>query len=164
MTDPKILNSLYVTQVNSKEYGVFTNAPIYSDSTIEYCAWLPVTQKLQILIENNDAVLSARLFNNPDGLEKEREILAKITDLELQNRLDRGLITPEQFRAMIMEIASPNKFLHVVSHAILLGYGSLYRRSLTPNINWEYNSETKLYRFFTVQDIQANQELTYFSN
>ena len=164
MISPKILNCLSVRPTNSKEYGVFTDSPIYRDSTIEYCAWLPITQKIQILMEKNDQSLSSKLFKNPDGIEKEREVLAKITDLELQTRLDRGLITPEQFKAMVMEIANPSKFLHVVSHAVLLGYGSLYRTSSTPNINWEYDPDTKLYRFFTVQDVQANQELTYFSN
>jgi len=159
---PKILNTLYVKPINDKEFGVFTNAPLYRDSIVEFCAWLPVSQKIQILIDKNDASLGQRLFINPDGIEKERQFAAKIADLDLQERLDRGLITTEQFKALLIEVANPTKLLSVVSHAILLGFGSLYRRSETPNLTWEYDSDSKLYKFYTTQDIAANRELTYF--
>jgi hypothetical protein len=159
---PKILNTLYVKPINDKEFGVFTNAPLYRDSIVEFCAWLPVSQKIQILIDKNDPSLSQKLFVNPDGIEKERQFAAKIADLDLQERLDRGLITTEQFKALLIEVANPTKLLSVVSHAILLGFGSLYRRSETPNLTWEYDSDSKLYKFYTTQDIAANRELTYF--
>lgn len=159
---PKILNTLYVKPVNDKEFGVFTNAPLYRDSIIEFCAWLPISQKLQILIDKNDANLGQKLFVNPDGIEKERQFAAKIAELDLQERLDRGLITQEQFKAILIEVANPTKLLNIDSHAILLGFGSMYRQSETPNITWEYDSESKLYKFYTNQDIAANCELTYF--
>jgi hypothetical protein len=159
---PKILNTLCVKPINDKEFGVFTNAPLYRDSIVEFCAWLPVSQRIQILIDKNDASLGQRLFINPDGIEKERQFAAKIADLDLQERLDRGLITTEQFKALLIEVANPTKLLSVVSHAILLGFGSLYRRSDMPNITWEYDSDSKLYKFYTTQDIAANRELTYF--
>ena len=159
---PKILNTLYVKPVNDKEFGVFTNAPLYRDSIVEFCAWLPISQKLQILIDKNDANLGQKLFVNPDGIEKERQFAAKIAELDLQERLDRGLITQEQFKAILIEVANPTKLLNIDSHAILLGFGSMYRQSETPNITWEYDSESKLYKFYTTQDIAANCELTYF--
>ena len=159
---PKILNTLYVKPVNDKEFGVFTNAPLYRDSIVEFCAWLPISQKLQILIDKNDANLGQKLFVNPDGIEKERQFAAKIAELDLQERLDRGLITQEQFKAILIEVANPTKLLNIDSHAILLGFGSMYRQSETPNITWEYDSESKLYKFYTNQDIAANCELTYF--
>jgi hypothetical protein len=159
---PKILNTLCVKPINDKEFGVFTNAPLYRDSIVEFCAWLPVSQRIQILIDKNDASLGQRLFINPDGIEKERQFAAKIADLDLQERLDRGLITTEQFKALLIEVANPTKLLSVVSHAILLGFGSLYRRSDMPNLTWEYDSDSKLYKFYTTQDIAANRELTYF--
>ena len=159
---PKILNTLYVKPVNDKEFGVFTNAPLYRDSIVEFCAWLPISQKLQILIDKNDSNLGRKLFVNPDGIEKERQFAAKIAELDLQERLDRGLITQEQFKAILIEVANPTKLLSIASHAILLGFGSMYRQSETPNITWEYDSESKLYKFYTTQDIAANRELTYF--
>jgi hypothetical protein len=159
---PKILNTLYVKPINDKEFGVFTNAPLYRDSIVEFCAWLPISQRLRILIDKNDSKLSQQLFVNPDGIEKERQFAARIADLDLQERLDRGLITPEQFKSILLEVANPTKLLSVSSHAILLGFGSLYRRSEMPNITWEYDSDSKLYKFYTTQDVAANRELTYF--
>jgi hypothetical protein len=164
MSNPSILSSLYVKPVNSKEFGVFSSTQIYRNSTIEFCAWIPISQKTQILLKNHDQVLDNRLFVNPDGLNKEREIAEKLADLNLQERLDRGLISTDQFKAIVYDVINPNKMLHIDSHAILLGFGSIYRRSASPNINWDYDSEKKLYKFYTVQDIDPDQELTYFLN
>ena len=164
MSNPSILSSLYVKPVNSKEFGVFSSTQIYRNSTIEFCAWIPISQKTQLLLKNNDQVLDNRLFVNPDGLNKEREIAERLADLNLQERLDRGLISTEQFKSIVYDVINPNKMLHIDSHAILLGFGSIYRRSASPNINWDYDSEKKLYKFYTVQDIDPDQELTYFLN
>jgi hypothetical protein len=164
MSNPSILSSLYVKPINAKEYGVFSSSQIYRNSTIEFCAWIPISQKTQLLLKNHDTVLDGRLFVNPDGISKEREIGEKLAELNLQERLDRGLITTEQFKAIVYDVINPNKMLHINSHAILLGFGSIYRRSATPNINWDYDVEKKLYKFYTVQDIDPDQELTYFLN
>jgi len=164
MSNPSILSSLYVKPINAKEFGVFSNAQIYRNSTIEFCAWIPISQKTQILLKNNDPILDNRLFVNPDGMNKEREIGEKLAELNLQERLDRGLISTDQFKAIVYDVINPNKMLHIDSHAILLGFGSIYRRSASPNINWDYDSNKKLYKFYTVQDIDPDQELTYFLN
>lgn len=164
MNNPSFLNTLYVRKIQDGEYGVSSSSSIRAGATIEYCAWLPVSQKTQIYLSKNDQAFSKRLFPNPDGIAKERDIAAKIAELDLQARLDRGLLTPEQVQSILVSIANPNSIAQIVSHAILLGFGSIYRTSQIPNINWEYDSDSKLYRFYAVQDIQANQELTYFSN
>lgn len=159
---PRILSNLYVKPINDSELGVFTNAPLFRNSTVEFCAWLPISQKLQILISRNDEVLGNKLFINPEGIEREREIASRIAELDLQQRLDQGLITSDQFKALLMEVANPNKLLTVKSHAILLGFGSIYRRSETPNVTWEYDTESKLYKFYTTGDVAIHSELTYY--
>lgn len=164
MNNPSILSNLYVKQIKDGEYGVSTSSPIYAGSTIEYCAWIPVTQKMQILISKNDQGLAKSLFPNPDGINKERDIASKIAELDLEDRLNRGLVSTEQVRSIIMSIANPANIASIVSHSILLGFGSIYRKSESPNINWDYDTKAKLYRFYAVQDIPTNQELTYFSN
>jgi len=164
MSNPSILSSLYVKPVNSKEFGVFSSTQIYRNSTIEFCAWIPISQKTQLLLNRHDQVLDNRLFVNSDGINKEREIAERLAELNLQERLDRGLISTDQFKAIVYDAINPNKMLHIDSHAILLGFGSIYRRSASPNINWDYDSEKKLYKFYTVQDIDPDQELTYFLN
>lgn len=163
MNRPSILESISVQKIGS-EFGVFTNRQIFRDSIIEVCAWLPITQKTQILLAKNDQFLTGKLFPNPDGIEKEREIASRLAELDLQERLDRGLISQAQFKAILLDVVNPEKMMNINSHAILLGYGSVYRRSDSPNINWSYDSTSKLYKFYAVQDIMPNQELTYFSN
>lgn len=164
MNNPNFLNTLYVRKTQDGQYGVSSSSAIRAGATIEYCAWIPVSQKTQIYLSKNDQGLSRRLFSNPDGIAKERDIAAKIAELDLQARLDKGLLTPEQVQSILLSVANPNAIGEIVSHAILLGFGSVYRTSDVPNINWQYDNESKLYRFYAVQDIQANQELTYFSN
>lgn len=159
---PRILNTLYVKQVNDREFGVFTNSAILRDSVVEFCTWLPISQRLQILISRNDDQLGRKLFVNPDGIEREREIAARIAELDLQERLDRGLITQDQFKSLLIDVANPNKLLTVTSHAILLGFGSIYRRSEMPNVTWSYEADSKLYKFYTTRDVSANSELTYY--
>jgi hypothetical protein len=163
MNRPNILESLSIQKIGS-EFGVFTNRQIFRDSVIEVCAWLPVTQRTQILLSKNDQFLTSKLFPNPDGIEKEREIASRLAELDLQERLDQGLISQAQFKAILLDVVNPDKMMNINSHAILLGHGSVYRRSDSPNINWSYDSTSKLYKFYAVQDIMPNQELTYFSN
>jgi hypothetical protein len=164
MNKPSILPNLYVKQLSTGEYGVSSSSQIRTGTVIEYCAWIPVTQKMQILISKNDGTFAKKLFINQDGIDKERDIAAKVAELDLQTRLDKGILTPEQVKSILFSVANPSAIADIVSHAILLGFGSIYRRSDTPNINWEYDPISKLYKFYAVQDILANQELTYFSN
>lgn len=164
MTNPTILPGLIIKPVSQNQFGVFTTVSYPAYTVIETCAWIPVTQRLQILISKNSNQVNQVLFPNPDGIEKEKSILNKLAELELEQRLDAGLLTPSQVHSIINEVGGTDKLLHVVSHAILLGYGSIYRKSQTPNINWSYDTETKLYSFSTVQLVRPGQELTYFIN
>lgn len=163
MAKPSILSSLYVDFATRTEFGVFTKAPIYRGAIIEYCSWIPVTQKSYFYLENNNQSVSSIMFQNPDGINKEKEFLGKLAELELQEKLDAGIITPKQFNQMLLNVMNPNALLNINSHAILLGFGSIYRKSDRPNINWEYDTASKLYKFFAVEDIRQDQELTYFS-
>jgi hypothetical protein len=165
MINPAILQTLIVNKTPDGEFGVFTNAQIHKHTTVEICAWLPITKKVQILLKSNGSSLANAIFENPDGMDRERAFIEKLADMELQKRLDAGLISQSQFTDLILSSFDPTKLLHVESHALLLGFGSIYRRSqVSPNLNWEYDSSSKLYKFFAVQDIQAGQELTYFTN
>ena len=164
MTNPIIHQNLVVKPVGTGEFGIFSKGHFNAYEIIEACAWLPISQRMQILIAKNSSQLTNHLFSNPDGLNKERAFLDKLAELELEKRLDSGLITPAQAQMLMQDIGGPNKLLDITSHAILLGFGSIYRKSQSPNINWEYDSESKLYIFSTVQQVRPGQELTYFSN
>lgn len=164
MDSPRILGNLQVRKVNSSEFGIFTSDMIEANSIIEYCTWLPITRRAYILLQKSNQTLVSNLFDNPDGIDKELEITNKLVGLDLQSRLDKGLITMDQFRSILTSAVNQNAMLDIVSHAILLGFGSIYRKSNSPNINYSYDSATRLYKFFAVNDIYKNQELTYFSN
>ena len=157
------IQGLYTRKITEKVSGVFTSSVIYKGTIVESCDWIPISQRMQLLINKNDSSLAQRLFPNPDGLKKEQDILIKFAELDLQERLDRGLITVDQLKSILMDTVNPEKMLHVVSHAILLGFGSVYRTSERPNLIWDYNTNSKLYEFTAVEDINQHQELTYFS-
>ena len=164
MSNPSILQSLYVKKVSDREYGVFTKSAIFRNSVVEYCAWIPVTQKTQIILGKNQSSVTSKLFKNSDAVERENEVRSKITEFELQKRLENGSINPQQFQALLIEMVNPNQWLELETHGILLGYGSIYRKSDRPNVTWEYDKQLKLYKFITVEDIRPEHELTYFSN
>lgn len=164
MSSPRILEGLYLKKVNDREYGVFTRTGIRRGALIEVCAWIPVNKSTQIFLTRNHNSLVSKLFVNGDALEKELELVSKLTELELQNRLDRGLLTPEQVKQLLRDMIKPDQMLTVDSHAILMGYGSAYRQSSRPNISWEYDKASKLYNFYTVEEIGPEQELTYLIN
>jgi hypothetical protein len=42
-----------------------------------------------------------------------------------------------------------------------LGYGALYNHSATPNIEWEYDTDTDLLSFFALRPIVAGEELLF---
>jgi hypothetical protein len=162
MFNPGAIGGIIVKPVG-KEYGVFANVPIHRMNTVEWCAWLPVNQRTHILLTKNNSPLVNHIFENPDGIKKEMEVVHKIMELDLQKRLDQGLITTQQLNDLLIEYMNPAKMLESNTHAILLGNGSIYRRSDRPNISWEYDSEMKLFRFFAVENISPGQELTYFT-
>jgi hypothetical protein len=164
MSSPRILDGLYLKKVTDKDYGVFSRAPIQRGALIEVCAWIPVNKSTQIFLTRNHNQVASKLFVNGDALEKEMELVSKLTDLEIQNRLDRGLLTPHQVKQLLSEMIKPEQMLLMDSHAILMGYGSAYRQSDRPNVAWEYDKTTKLYNFYTVEEVRADQELTYLTN
>ena len=160
--NPTYIGSLIVKPIGN-QYGVFANAPIYRSTFIEACAWIPVNKKTQILLEKNKSNLCNYLFINPDGVKYEDELSKKLLELDLQKKLDQGIITSTQFKELLINYINPNHMLDLDTHAILLGNGSIYRTSLTPNISWEYDDISKLYKFFAVENIKPGQELTYLT-
>lgn len=161
---PYISDSIYLKLVEN-EYRIYSNSIIRSNSIIEVCAWLPIKQKIAHIIQaDQDSLLTKKIFENPDGIQHEQEVVSKIGELQLLDRLDKGLLSPEDLKNILLQLINPTTFMEINTHAILLGYGSLYRTSSIPNINWRYDEPSKLYVFFSVTDIYENQELTYYSN
>jgi SET domain-containing protein len=45
------------------------------------------------------------------------------------------------------------------SHAIVLGWGSIYNHSTENNAAWATDTENQLFKFFTVKDINPGEEI-----
>jgi SET domain-containing protein len=44
-------------------------------------------------------------------------------------------------------------------HALVLGYGSYYNHSNTPNVDWYTDEETRTFVFFSLTNIEIGEEL-----
>lgn len=44
-------------------------------------------------------------------------------------------------------------------HALVLGYGSYYNHSETPNVDWSTDEKTRTFVFFALRDIEIGEEL-----
>jgi SET domain-containing protein len=44
-------------------------------------------------------------------------------------------------------------------HALVLGYGSYYNHSETPNVDWYTNNEERTFVYFALRDINEEEEL-----
>lgn len=157
---PSILSSIYVEMTPENQWGVFTSAPLTKGTVVEICSWIPVTQRTFLLLQKARAPLISNMLPNLDAADKEREIIGKIADLELQRRLDQGTVTPLQVKQLMMELVKPEQMLEMETYAIPTGYGSVYRKSDRPNLSWEYDRSSKLYKFFVVEEVRQNRELT----
>jgi SET domain-containing protein len=45
------------------------------------------------------------------------------------------------------------------SHAIVLGFGSIYNHNMENNATWETDTEKMCYRFIAINDIEPGQEI-----
>jgi len=159
MRNPFIHRSIEVRRASHSRFGVFAKELIQRGTLVESCSILPITKKIAISIEKTR--LNDKLFVNPDGAAKERSILQSIQEMELERRLDQGLITLEDFRQILVDNGHLTQVLDIETAGFLLGYGSYYNTSLMPNVKISYNDEDKLYDIIAVKDIQSGLELTY---
>lgn len=162
MHKPFIHRSVEVRQIGHNRFGVFAIDPIARGTKVESCAILPLTKLVvNAIIKSNS--ITTKLFPNPDGVIKERSILSSIKEMELEKRLDAGLLTPEDLKRILLDSGNLTQILDIETAGFLLGYGSLYNQSQYPNVIIEYNPESKLYDVIAVKDISNNTELTYLT-
>ena len=57
------------------------------------------------------------------------------------------------------EIKDSNKKIHKLIQVVVLGYGSLYNHSLTPNVDYITNTELGLFEFISFKKIKKGEEL-----
>jgi len=161
MHRPFIHRALEIRPISQTRFGVFACEAISRGTKVEICAILPITkQAVNAIVKTNNSTAD-KLFQNPDGVIKERTILNSIKEMELEKRLDAGLLTPEDLKRILLDSGNLTQILDIETAGFLLGYGSFYNRSQYPNVVIEYNSDSKLYDIIAVKDISTNTELTY---
>jgi hypothetical protein len=164
MHEPFIHKSIQVRRVSQTKFGVFAADSILRNTVIESCAIIPITRQITNAITRaNRSVISDKLVQNPDGLIKERSLISSIKEMELEKRLDAGLLTQEDLKKILFDTGNVSNLLDVETNGVLLGFGSLYNVSNYPNVVIQYNTESKLYDVITVKDISAGVELTYLA-
>ena len=164
MHDPFIHRAIQVRRMSPTKFGVFANEAIVRGTVIESCAILPISRQVSnAIMSASKTTLSDKMIQNPDGIIKERNLIASIKEMELEKRLDAGLLTPEDLKKILIDSGNITQILDIETNGFLLGYGSLYNQSSYPNIVIQYNSESKLYDIKAVKDITRGTELTYLT-
>jgi len=60
---------------------------------------------------------------------------------------------------VVVEIKDSNKKIDKLIQVVVLGYGSLYNHSLTPNVDYITNTELGLFEFISFKKIKKGEEL-----
>jgi hypothetical protein len=163
MHNPFIHRSIGVRQISASRYGVFAFDPIPRGTLIESCLIIPITKSTHTALTKTRTASSDKVFQNPDGILKERNLLNSIAEMELERRFDAGLLNADDIRKILLDSGNLKQIADVETHGFLAGYGSIYNRSQYPNAIIEYNPDSKLYDITTVKDIGSNTEITYFT-
>lgn len=163
MHNPFIHPSLEVRRISRSKFGVFTKTFIMRGTLLERCSMLPISKKVEALILANSTSLSQRIFPNPDGVSRVQSMVASMKEMELEKRLDAGLLSPQDIKEILLDSGSLLAVMDVETACILQGFGSIYNLNAYPNVAIGFDSESKLYEVVAVQDIQAESELTYLS-
>lgn len=164
MHSPFIHNLLEIKKLSLSKFGVFARDYIPMGTTIETCVLIMLPKITINSLEKVKSPLLDRIFPNPDGLRREKEIIATLSDMEIQRRLDEGQLTPAEAKRILLGPGNVTALLEIETGGLLSGYGSLYNRSSYPNIKMNFDSDNKLYNIITVKDIGTGEELTYLNS
>ena len=75
-----------------------------------------------------------------------------------------GLRTPGSLKSSVFEryrFPFKDKDGVVIANYLLLGGGSIYNHSYTPNITWEQEEDEPIYNFYTSVDVKKGDQLLY---
>lgn len=160
--NPIVTEYVHVRNFGNGSFGVFAKLDIKDRTIVEVCPAIKITKKDAIILEKAAPSLRSSIFIDDSVLNKEAEVLTRLHEMKLEERLDRGEITPDQFTKLLMEKIDSASLLESYSHVLLLGNGPLYEVSDRPNLVLEYHSEDKVGVFRAARFINKGTQLTYF--
>jgi hypothetical protein len=160
---PFVSRLIEVVKANRTDFKVVAVDQIPPHTIVEVCPTLAIQNKLAIIIGKNNPTLQKKIIVDMVEVDREYQVFEELSELELNKRLDQGLISQDDYAKIITSRVNINAILDAKTHVIPLGNGLLYGVSEYPNIVREYDPSTKLCSFRTVQYVQEGTELVYFS-
>jgi len=162
MFNPFVSEYVEVVNFGNGKFTAIARTDVPMDAIVEVCPVAILTMRESIILSKNVPLLKASIFADESAMAKEYQMFAQLGELELERRLDAGEITRGEYVKILKSKINPNALLESKSHVLILGNGSLYRISETPNLVCEYHSEHKVCVFKSVRNISNGTELTYF--
>lgn len=164
MINPFVSDYVVVKNYGNAKYSVLAKTDIPASTIVEVCPVSIITKKEAIILAKIVPSLQDKIFVDRSILEREYELLSELSEFELEKRLDRGEITADEFRKILISKLNPSSLLESKSHVLMLGNGMLYQISESPNMLCEYHEDSKVCVFRTVRPVTKGSELTYFKN
>lgn len=162
MFNPFVSEYVEVVNLGNGKFTVIAKTDVPIDAIVEVCPVMILTLRESIILGKNIAAMKSAIFADESVMSKEYQMFAQLGELELERRLDAGEITRGEYLRILKSKINPNALLESKSHVLILGNGSLYRISETPNLVCEYHTQHKICVFKSVRNISNGTELTYF--
>lgn len=162
MLNPYVSDSIAVKNLGGAQFIVWAKSDMDSDHIVEVCPVSILTKKEAIVLQKTIPWAKDKIFVDQQVLDSEFGVLSQLNEMELEKRLDRGEITGDQFRQMLISKISSQGLLESKSHVLMLGNGLLYRISELPNLVCEYHEKDKVCVFKTIRFVSRGSELTYY--
>jgi len=153
---------VFVKNLGVGQFGVFAKKYIPANTIVEVCPVKIITKREAIILEKTVPSIKASILIDPEIINKEAQVFTRLREMRLEERLDRGEITSEQFTKLLMSEMDAESLLDSHSHILVLGNGPLYQISENPNLVLEYHSEDKVVAFKSLRPINQGSLLTYY--
>lgn len=164
MLNPLVSEYVAIKNLGKGNFSIYAKLDIPNNEVVEICPVSIITKKEAIILEKVIPSLQSKIFIDESVMEKEYQLMAQLGELELEKRLDRGEISADEFRRILLGKLNPTSLLESRSHVLMLGNGLLYQISEMPNLVCEYHSDHKVCVFKSVRSIIRGTELTYYKH
>lgn len=162
MLNPIITEYVEVKNLGSGNFIILAKTDIPIDTIVEICPVAILTKRNAIILSKMIPSLSDKIIIDESVISREYKLLVELNELELDRRLDRGEITADDYKRILISKMNPSALLESKSHVLILGNGLLYTISESPNLVCEYHAEHKVCIFKTVRHVIRGTELTYY--
>ena len=162
MLKPTVTKYVDTVPNGKGKFKMIARIGIPGNTVIEICPVVSISGRVALLLSKTNPKLSEKIMIDNRVIEREFQVFAQLGELELERRLDAGEISQSEYQSILRSKVNINSILDAQSNLIPLGNGLLYEQSDYPNLVREYDEESRVCIFRTVQEVEQGQELTYF--